>query len=98
MRLAGWFFLIALIGVVLAINIILILNRERIRLYFEKRKTKAPAEPQKTAAPEPSVSKVFSHLKHARKIDFWLPEIDQYRQLGNEMDRLESLRSKKEQE
>ena len=92
MNIAGWIFPIILIGFVTGILLLLYVFREKIRQFFEKKKNKTRQKNSDGA----TVSGVVGKLKQADSLDFWLPEVDVYKKLGNEMDRLEKLVNYKE--
>ncbi|HNY94271.1 MAG TPA: hypothetical protein PKJ88_06190 [Flexilinea sp.] len=92
MTIKGWIILIALIVVVLGINILLIVYRDKIKAYFEKRRKPASKSNQ-----DDSFSKLTKKVKEVKKGDFLFPESEHYKRLRQEMDRLENLERDKDQ-
>lgn len=87
----GWIILIAVIVVVMGINILLIVFRDKIRAYFEKRRKPASKSNQ-----DDSFSKLTKKIKEIKKDDILFPESEKYTRLRQEMDRLENLERDKD--
>lgn len=87
----GWIILIAVIVVVMGINILLIVFRDKIRAYFEKRRKPASKSNQ-----DDSFSKLTKKIKEIKKDDILFPGSEKYTRLRQEMDRLENLERDKD--
>lgn len=88
----GWIILITLIVVVMGINILLIVFRDKIRAYFEKKRKSTSKSNQND-----SFLKLTEKIKEVKKGDFLFPESENYQKLRKEMDRLENLERDKDQ-